>query len=78
MINYGGSMKLLFTLDSKNYTDDLDIIERFVVRGLSCKNALWAMQKSNNGEYKIPGGGIKKGERIAGMGAKIAFPVRKC
>ena len=62
MINYGGNMKLLFTLDSKNYTDDLDIIERFAVRGVICKNGLWAMQKSNTGEYKIPGGGIEKGE----------------
>ena len=62
MINYGGNMKLLFTLDSKNYTDDLEVIERFAVRGLICKNGLWAMQKSKNGEYKIPGGGIEKGE----------------
>lgn len=34
-------MKLLFTLDSKNYTDDLEVIERFAVRGLICKNGLW-------------------------------------
>ena len=55
-------MELLFTLDSKNYTDDLSVIERFAVRGLICKNGLWAMQKSNTGEYKIPGGKIEAGE----------------
>ena len=55
-------MELLFTLDSKNYTDDLSVIERFAVRGLICKNGLWAMQKSNTGEYKIPGGKIEEGE----------------
>lgn len=55
-------MELLFTLDSKNYTDDLNVIERFAVRGLICKNGLWAMQKGKTGEYKIPGGKIEEGE----------------
>lgn len=55
-------MELLFTLDSKNYSDDLPVMERFAVRGLICKNGLWAMQQSKTGEYKIPGGGIEIGE----------------
>lgn len=55
-------MELLFILDSKNYTDDLLVIERFAVRGLICKNGLWAMQRSNTGEFKIPGGGIEASE----------------
>lgn len=53
---------VLFTMDMKNYTDDMPLIERFGVRALICKDGLWAMQIGNDGIYKIPGGGIEKGE----------------
>lgn len=55
-------MELLFTLDSKNYTEDMPVFERFGVRALICKDGLWAMQQSKFGDYKIPGGGVEKGE----------------
>ncbi len=55
-------MKLLFSVDSKNYTDDLPTIERYAVRAVICKDGLLAMQRGRNGEYKIPGGGIEKDE----------------
>jgi len=57
-------LNLLFVLDEHNYTDQMPVIERYAVRGLICKNGLWAMQKSANGDYKIPGGGIEQGESI--------------
>lgn len=55
-------MDLLFTLDSKNYTEDMPVFERFGVRALICKDGLFAMQQSKYGDYKIPGGGVEKGE----------------
>lgn len=55
-------MRTLFTIDKKNYTDDMPVIERFAVRALINRNGLWAMQKSNIGDYKIPGGGVEKEE----------------
>lgn len=55
-------MDLLFSLDSKNYTDDMPVFERFGVRALICRDGLWAMQQSKYGDYKIPGGGVEKGE----------------
>lgn len=53
---------VLFTIDMKNYTADMPLIERFGVRALICKDGLWAMQIGNDGIYKIPGGGIENGE----------------
>ena len=55
-------MQTLLLLDEKNYTDDMPIFERFVVRALIEKDGLYAMQQGKNGEYKIPGGGIDEGE----------------
>ena len=55
-------MQTLFILDEKNYTEDMPIFERFVVRALIEKDGLFAMQQGKDGEYKIPGGGIDEGE----------------
>lgn len=55
-------MNLLFKLDEQNYTEDMPVIERHVVRGLICRNGRWAMQKSRKGDFKIPGGGMDRGE----------------
>ncbi|MBE5889619.1 MAG: NUDIX domain-containing protein [Lachnospiraceae bacterium] len=55
-------METLFTLDEKNYRDDMPIYERFAVRAIICRNGKYAMQKSKAGDYKIPGGGIEPGE----------------
>ena len=53
---------VLFTMDKKDYTDDMPLIERFGVRALICRDGLWAMQIGNDGIYKIPGGGIEGDE----------------
>ena len=56
-------MERLFTLDEKDYTDDMPVYEKTVVRALIVWNGLYAMQQSGEGYYKIPGGGIEPGER---------------
>jgi len=55
-------MERLFTLDEKNYSDDLPIFERFAVRAIICKDGKYATQQSKFGDYKLPGGGMEKGE----------------
>lgn len=55
-------MKLLFTLDKKDYTDDMPVFERYGVRAIIRQNHKFAMQRSRTGEYKLPGGGIEDGE----------------
>ena len=55
-------MEKILILDEKNYTEDMPIFERFVVRALIEKDGLFAMQQGKHGEYKIPGGGIDEGE----------------
>lgn len=57
-------MQTLFVLDEKNYTEDMPVFERFVVRALIEKDGLFAMQQGKRGEYKIPGGGMDEGETI--------------
>ena len=60
----GNLMQTILVLDEKNYTEDMTVFERFVVRALIQKNGLFAMQQGSKGEYKIPGGGIDAGESI--------------
>ena len=55
-------MKTILVLDEKNYTDDMPVFEKYGVRAIICRNGLYAMQRSTDGEYKIPGGGVEKGE----------------
>lgn len=57
-------MQTLLVLDEKNYTEDMPVYERNVVRALIEKDGLFAMQKGKQGEYKIPGGGMDEGETI--------------
>lgn len=57
-------MRTILVLDEKNYTDGMPVMERFGVRAIIQKEGLFAMQQSKNGEYKIPGGGMDKGETI--------------
>ena len=57
-------MQTIFVFDDKNYTDDMKIYERFGVRALIQRSGLFAMQRGKTGEYKIPGGGVNKGETI--------------
>ena len=58
-------MRTIFVMDEKNYTDDMPVFERVGVRAIIRRNGLLAMQQSAAGEYKIPGGGMDKGETIA-------------
>ena len=55
-------MELLFTLDKKDYTEDMPLVERYGVRAIIRQNGKFAMQRGSLGEYKIPGGGVEKGE----------------
>ena len=55
-------MRILFTLDDKNYSDDMPVFEKWAVRGIICKDGKYAMQRGRSGKYKIPGGGVEKGE----------------
>ena len=55
-------MNILSIIDSKNYTDDLPVFEKYSVRGIIRRGNLYAMQQSGTGEYKIPGGTVDAGE----------------
>ena len=55
-------MQTILVLDEKNYTEEMPVFERFVVRAVIEKDGLFAMQQGKNGEYKIPGGGMDEGE----------------
>ena len=55
-------MNTIFTIDQKDYSEEMPLTERYAVRALICKNGLWAMQQSAAGDYKIPGGGVEEGE----------------
>lgn len=57
-----GRENVLFVMDEKNYTNDMPLIERHGVRAIICKDGKYAMQRGLDREYKIPGGGIDKGE----------------
>ena len=50
-------MKLLFTMDAGNYTEDMPLVERHGIRAMIRRGKLWAMQFAEGEEYKIPGGG---------------------
>ncbi len=52
-------MKILFTMDEKNYTADMPKCMRYAVRAIICRNGKYAMQKSRQGDFKMPGGGIE-------------------
>lgn len=55
-------MKMLLTLDEKDYTDDMQVFEKHTVRAIIEKDGKYSMQRSGKGEYKIPGGGVEGGE----------------
>ena len=55
-------MKLLTCFDEKNYSDTTKILEKTNIRGIVCIDGKLAMQRGNDGVYKIPGGGAEPGE----------------
>jgi 8-oxo-dGTP pyrophosphatase MutT (NUDIX family) len=55
-------MKLLKVYDSHNYTDEMPVFEKYSVRGLIVRDGKIATQMGEDGDYKILGGGVEKGE----------------
>lgn len=55
-------MKLLACFDEKNYSDTTKILEKINIRGIVLLDGKLAMQRDKEGVYKIPGGGMEKGE----------------
>ena len=59
-------MKLLLTLDEQNYTEDMPVFEKEVVRAIIMQGERLVVQRCRKGEYKIPGGGVEPGEERIG------------
>jgi 8-oxo-dGTP pyrophosphatase MutT (NUDIX family) len=56
-------MKLLFTLDGKNYDEGVEVVYRPSARGIVIRGDKVAMIHSKKYDYyKFPGGGIEEGE----------------
>lgn len=55
-------MKRLFTIDLKDYSDDMPVYEKHCVRAVIIRDGKYIMQLSSGGEYKLPGGGTEKDE----------------
>lgn len=55
-------MKLLACFDEKNYAGTTKILEKTNIRGIVLLDGKLAMQRGNDGVYKIPGGGAENGE----------------
>ena len=55
-------MKVLACFDEQNYADTTKVFEKYNIRGIIIIDGKIAMQQSSVGEYKIPGGGVEKGE----------------
>lgn len=58
-------MRMLKVFDQKDYTEALPVFEKFTVRGIIIRDGRIAMQKGNDGDYKILGGGVDEGETYA-------------
>lgn len=55
-------MKQLFVIDLNDYSDNMPVYEKHCVRAIIIRDGKYVMQLSSGGEYKLPGGGIEKGE----------------
>ena len=65
-------MKRLLTLDLKDYTDEMPLFEKHTVRAIILRDGRLLMQRSDKGEYKIPGGGVEDGEnRIVALEREV-------
>ena len=57
-------MKILFTLDSKDYDENIEVVYRPSARGIIVRDGKVAMVHSAMYDYyKFPGGGIEDGEK---------------
>ena len=57
-------MRIIKTIDSHNYTEEMPVFEKYSVRGVIIRDGKIAMQQSAAGDYKILGGGVEKGETL--------------
>ena len=57
-------MNFALKLGLDKLPENADIIERRAVKGIVLRRNQILLIKTNKGDYKIPGGGIKKGETI--------------
>ena len=55
-------MKILATFDARDYEGTTGIYEKYSIRAIIVRDGRLAMQCSQEGEYKIPGGGQEPGE----------------
>lgn len=55
-------MKILAIFDAKDYQDTVGVCEKYSVRGIVVRDGKIVMQRSRDGEYKIPGGGMEASE----------------
>lgn len=55
-------MKILTCFDENNYASTTKVFEKYNIRGIVCVDGKLAMQRSKDGEYKIPGGGVEAEE----------------
>jgi ADP-ribose pyrophosphatase YjhB (NUDIX family) len=64
MVTKEAFMKLLFTLDKKDYEPKQPVYEKFSTRAVIIRDGLIAMQKGAEGDYKLLGGGVEQGEDL--------------
>ena len=55
-------MNTLLILDKKDYTTDMQVIEKYSTRAVIIRGGRIAMQRGAAGDYKILGGGVELGE----------------
>lgn len=55
-------MELLLTLDRGDYTEGMPVVERHGVRAIILQGDKLAVQCGRKGDFKLPGGGVDKGE----------------
>ena len=60
-------MRILATIDAGDYQDTTEVFEKYSVRGIVMRDGCLAMQRSSEGEYKLPGGGSgdSRGDRTS-------------
>lgn len=57
-------MRILLTLDSHNYTEDMPVFEKFSTRAVIIRDGKIAVQQGAAGDYKLLGGGVEDGESL--------------
>lgn len=55
-------MRILACFDENNYASTTKVYEKYNIRGIVRVDGKFVMQRSKDGEYKIPGGGVEAEE----------------